>query len=219
MIQKITAATAHQAADTCSELAGLGVLFPKTLSTGKGAMKLMGQPPVTHRAIPFQKNSVPSVVMNDGIRVRTVIRPLSNPIRPAMPSTVMTESAAGTAAFKSMPSTIAENVKFEPTDRSNSVGCLHLVEEFDRRVGPQRAEGEDRFGVGILLQIGAHDLDRLGGLLANDEFVHLGVQRRDPLDVARGLDLQDAVSRLMVDDYNVRALLQERDQLRRCPRR
>src|SRR3989442_11207994 len=63
-------------------------------------MKLMGQPPVTYRVIWFQKNSVPSVVMNDGIRVRTVIRPLSNPIRPAMPSTVMTESAAGTAAFK-----------------------------------------------------------------------------------------------------------------------
>src|SRR5881296_1365659 len=120
MIQKMMAAAAHHAADTCSELAGLGVLFPKTFSTGRGAMKLMGQPPVTHRAIPFQKNNVPSVVMNDGIRVRTVMRPLSNPIRPAMPSTVMTESAAGTAAFKSMPSTIAENVKFEPTDRSNS---------------------------------------------------------------------------------------------------
>src|SRR5947199_3000242 len=120
MIQKMMAAAAHHAADTCSELAGLGVLFPKMFSTGRGAMKLMGQPPVIHKAIPFQKNNVPSVVMNDGIRVRNVIRPLSNPIRAATPSTVRTESAAGTAAFKRMPSTMAEKVKFEPTDRSNS---------------------------------------------------------------------------------------------------
>src|SRR5947208_1363818 len=100
MIQKMMAAAAHHAADTCSELAGLGVLFPKTFSTGRGAMKLMGQPPVTHKAIPFQKNNVPSVVMNDGIRVRKVIRPLSNPISAAMPSTVRTEIAAGTAASR-----------------------------------------------------------------------------------------------------------------------
>src|SRR5205809_6776259 len=120
MIQKMMEAAAHHAADTCSELAGLGVLFPKTFSTGRGAMKLMGQPPVTHKAIPFQKNNVPSVVMNDGIRVRKVIRTLSNPISAAMPSTVRTEIAAGTAHFNSMPSTMAENVKFEPTDRSNS---------------------------------------------------------------------------------------------------
>src|SRR5207244_9450484 len=99
MIQKMMAAAAHHAADTCSELAGLGVLFPKTFSTGRGAMKLMGQPPVTHKDIPFQKNNVPSVVMNDGIRVRKVIRPLSNTINDAMTSTVQSAIDSGSSGL------------------------------------------------------------------------------------------------------------------------
>ena len=96
------------------------------LGTSPGRMR-GGNPPETTMVIDRAMNSIPSVVMKEGISKRIVIQPFTNPMNAHSASPAKTAGQNGQPLTKRTAIVIGISAKTDPTERSNSPQIIRSV--------------------------------------------------------------------------------------------
>ena len=86
-----------------------------------------GKPPEMTTVRDRATNSIPSVVMKDGIAKRSVMKPLTKPIAAAATRPSTTAGKKGAPATIDTAITIGAKANTEPTEMSNSPAIIRIV--------------------------------------------------------------------------------------------